>query len=65
MQRSDDINGAASNGAMRAINFAGIMVQGSARMLEIQAAAARTFCQYPVSGEKRRDVGSARLVGAV
>ncbi|MGH8593936.1 MAG: hypothetical protein ACREV3_08780 [Gammaproteobacteria bacterium] len=47
MQRSDDINKAASNGARRAINFAEIMVQGSARMFEIQAAAAKTFCQYP------------------
>ena len=40
MQRSDDIDRAASNGARRAVNFAELMVQGSARMFRIQAAAA-------------------------
>lgn len=55
MQRSD-VNRAASNGARRAINFAEIMVQGSARMFEIQAAAARTFCQYQAK--------SAAILGA-
>ncbi|MGH6636367.1 MAG: TIGR01841 family phasin [Gammaproteobacteria bacterium] len=56
MQRSDDVNRAANNGARRAINFAEIMVQGSARMFEIQAAAARTFCQYQAK--------SAAILGA-
>jgi hypothetical protein len=40
MQRTDDIDRAASNGARRAVNFAELMVQGSARMFGIQAAAA-------------------------
>jgi len=56
MQRSDDVNRAANNGARRAINLAEIMVQGSARMFEIQAAAARTFCQYQAK--------SAAILGA-
>lgn len=56
MQRSDDVNRAANNGAKRAINFAEILVQGLARMFEIQAAAARNFCQYQAK--------SAAMLGA-
>jgi len=56
MKQSDDVNKAASNGARRAINLAEIMVQGSARMFELQAAAARTFYQYQAK--------SAAMLGA-
>ncbi len=56
MQQSDDVNSAASNGARRAVNLAEIMVQGSARMFEIQAAATRTLWQYQAK--------SAAMLGA-
>lgn len=56
MQQSDVTDRAASNGSRHAANFAELMVQGSARMFEIQTAAARTFCQYQAK--------SAAMLGA-
>jgi gas vesicle protein len=46
MKRTESSNRLQDTGAKHAINLAEIMLQGAARVLDIQAAGARTFLQY-------------------
>jgi phasin family protein len=50
MNRTEASNRLQDTGAKHAINLAEIMLQGTARILDIQAAGTRTFLQYQAKG---------------
>ena len=50
MKRTESSNRLQDTGAKHAINLAEIMLQGTARILDIQAASAKTFLQYQAKG---------------
>ena len=50
MKRTESSNRLQDTGAKHAINLAEILLQGTARILDIQAAGTRTFLQYQAKG---------------
>ena len=50
MKRTESSNRLQDTGAKQAINLAEILLQGTARVLDIQAAGTRTFLQYQAKG---------------